>query len=126
MDREFSPSYVLFGLLLVGMGVLMLGDRLEWTGFSWNVPVWPFILMTLGATRLMDHRLDAQGRERINRTAIWLIFIGLWGLLNEYQLFGVHYRHSWPLLVIGAGAMVVWQAVDPLTCAPKVPSESRS
>lgn len=126
MDRELSPSYILFGLLLVAMGLLMLGDRLDWPGFSWNVSIWPFILLTLGGTRLIDRQFDVHGRARINRSAIWLIFIGLWGLLNEYRLLGVDYRHTWPLLIIGAGAMVVWHAVDPLTCAPKLPTESRS
>jgi hypothetical protein len=43
---------------------------------------------------------------------MWLLFVGGWGLLNEYRLFGIHYGHSWPILLIGAGVLMVWRAMD--------------
>jgi len=124
MDRDISPSYIIFGLLLAVLGVMMLADRLDW-GLHWNVPVWPFILLTLGAAKLGQRRVDARGRMRLNRMGGWLMFIGVWGLLNEYHLFGARYVSSWPLLIIGAGTLVVLQAVDPLRCGV-TRSESRS
>ncbi len=50
--------------------------------------------------------------------AVWLLFLGAWGLVNEYRLFGLHYGHSWPVLLIGAGALIVWRAMDPAPPAP--------
>jgi hypothetical protein len=127
MDTSrFSLSHVVFGLILVGVGTILLADRMDWMGIRINVPIWPFILLFLGFAKLGDYRFDAHGRRRVNRSGAWLMFIGAWGLLNEYQLFGVHYRHSWPLLVIGAGTMVVWHALDPLPCAPTARTESHS
>lgn len=126
MDRAVSPSYVLFGFILMLLGLLMLADRLDWAGIHWNVPIWPYLLLTLGGAKLSDRRVDARGRLRLNRGGGWLMFIGAWGLLTEYRLFGVDYRNSWPLLVIGLGALVVWQAVDPLTCDTPAHRESRS
>jgi hypothetical protein len=104
----------------------MLADRVQWGGIHWNVPLWPFILITLGVAKLQNRQIDARGRSRLNRGGGWLMFIGAWGLINEYHLFGARFHNSWPLLIIGAGAMVVCQAVDPYTCNPTLPPKSRS
>ena len=50
--------------------------------------------------------------------AVWLLFLGAWGLVNEHRLLGLHYGHSWPVLLIGAGALIVWRAMDPAPPAP--------
>ncbi len=112
-----SRAQVTFGLVVMLLGALMLADRFDWSGVHFNVPVWPFFLIFLGLARLGDRRIDRRGRVRVNRVGAWLMFVGGWGLVNEYRLFDVHYNHSWPLLVIGAGILVVWQSLDPQTCA---------
>jgi cell wall-active antibiotic response 4TMS protein YvqF len=43
------------------------------------------------------------------------VFVGCWALANEFALFGFDYGTSWPLVVIGAGVLVVWRALDPVT-----------
>jgi hypothetical protein len=124
--RPSSRAQVIFGLVVMLLGAVMLADRMDWANVHMNVPVWPLFLIFLGLARLRDPRIDSRGRVRFNRVGLWLMFVGVWGLLNEYRLFDVHYRHSWPVLVIGAGILVVWQAVDPLTCvaAMRAPRES--
>ena len=88
-----------------------------------NVPLWPWVLVALGLARLSDRSTDANGCTRGRRSGAWLLLIGGWGLLNEYRIFGIHYGHSWPILVIGAGAMVVWRALDhpPRVTVPREP-----
>ena len=71
------------------------------------MPLWPWFLIVLGLVRLTDQSTDARGGTRGRRSAAWLLFIGAWGLLNEYRLFGLHYGHTWPLLLIGAGVLMV-------------------
>jgi Domain of unknown function (DUF5668) len=115
--RPISRAQVTFGIVVMLLGALMLADRLDWGHVHFNVPFWPFFLIFLGLARLSDPRVDSRGRVRVNRFGMWLMFIGVWGLFNEYRLFDIRYNHSWPLLVIGAGILVVWQALDPLTCA---------
>jgi hypothetical protein len=124
--RPRSRAQVTFGLAVMLLGAVMLADRLDWTNLHINVPFWPFFLIFLGLARLKDRRIDRRGHVRVNRVGWWLMFVGAWGLVNEYRLFGAHYGHSWPLLLIGGGIMVVWQAVDPLTCvaATQAPRES--
>jgi hypothetical protein len=112
-----SQARVVFGLVLMLVGALLLLDGLDWWGVRWDVPLWPWILIALGLARL-SQSTDANGSPRGRRSAAWLLFIGAWGLLNEYRIFGIHYGHSWPILVMGAGVMVVWRSVDHTTGVP--------
>lgn len=111
--RQVSQARVVFGLIVMIVGALMLADRFEWWGVRVNVPIWPWFLIVLGLARFADQsRPDAKNCTGGRRTGAWLIFVGAWGLLNEYRLLGAHYGHSWPLLLIGAGVFVVWRSLD--------------
>ena len=113
---RISQTKIVFGLVVMLIGLILLGDRMSWPGFHWNVPLWPWILIAIGVSKLSDRPFDDRGRLRGRRSAAWLMFIGAWGLLNEYRLFGIHYGDSWPILVIGAGVFMVWRSVDPSSC----------
>lgn len=107
-----SQARVVFGIIVMLVGTLLLLDRLDWWGVRLNVPLWPWLLIVLGVVRLADRSTDAKRCGRGRRSAVWLLFIGAWGLLNEYRLFGLHYGHSWPILLIGVGALIVWRSMD--------------
>lgn len=107
-----SQARVVFGLVVMLVGTLLLLDRLDWWGVRLNLPFWPWLLIVLGVVRLSDRSTDARGCTRGRRSAVWLLFMGAWGLLNEYRLFGLHYGHSWPILLIGVGALIVWRSMD--------------
>jgi len=107
-----SRARVVFGLMVILIGSVLLLDRLNWEGFRLNVPLWPCILVLLGLARIGERR--ASGRRGINRSAAWLIFLGAWGFINEYRLWGLTFQTSWPLLIVGAGAIMVWRAVAPM------------
>jgi LiaF transmembrane domain len=107
-----SRARVVFGLMVILIGGVLLLDRLDWAGFHLNVPLWPCVLMLLGLARIGERR--ASGRTGINRSGAWLIFLASWGFINEYRLWGFTYGTSWPLLIVGAGAIMVWRAVAPM------------
>jgi hypothetical protein len=111
-EPRISQAKVVFGLVVMLVGALLLLDRLNWWGVRLDVPVWPWVLVALGLARLSDRSVDAKGRARGRRSAAWLMLVGAWGLVNEYRLFGLHYGHSWPILLVGAGALVVWRSMD--------------
>lgn len=125
-ERRVSQARVVFGLVVMLVGTLLLLDRLDWWGVrlpNWgNVPIWPWMLIVLGLVRLSDRSTDARRCMRARRSAVWLLFIGAWGLLNEYRLFGLHYGHSWPILLIGVGALIVWRSMDEV--APNQPTST--
>jgi hypothetical protein len=114
-----SQARVVFGLIVMVVGSLMLVDRLDWWGFRMNVPIWAWLLIVLGVARLADQSGGDQDCTKSRRLAAWFVFMGAWGLLNEYQIFGAHPRQSWPLLLIGAGVFVVWGALQ----APRNPRQ---
>jgi hypothetical protein len=75
--------------------------------------VWPWVLILLGLARISVRRTE--GRAGVSRSGVWLIFIGGWGLASELRLGGLTYATSWPLLLIGAGGMIVWRSFQPTT-----------
>src|SRR4029453_11435808 len=96
--RQVSQARVVFGMIVMIVGALMLADRFAWRGVRANVPIWPWFLIVLCPARFADpSRPDAKGCTGGRRTGAWLIFVGAWGLVNEYRLLGAHYGHSWPL-----------------------------
>jgi hypothetical protein len=109
----------MLGLMVMLLGGMLLFKQLDslW-GFEFSIHIWPFIVIFMGLARLGDPARAPEGRSRTYRPGVWLLLVGLWGLLNEYRLFGFHYSSSWPLLVIFAGFMIVWRAVDPIPAAP--------
>jgi hypothetical protein len=119
-----GQARVVFGLVVMLIGTLLMLDRLDWWGVRLNVPLWPWFLIVLGLVRLTDLSTDARGGTRGRRSAVWLLFIGGWGLLNEYRLFGLHYGHTWPILLIGAGVLIVWRSMEKI--APHQPASTPS
>lgn len=102
---------VIAGLVVIVVGMSLLADRVIDAEFRFTSHMWPLILMAIGTARLLD-RAPARPRQRRTRAGLWLLYLGVWGLISEYRLFGFTYATSWPLLVIGAGLMIVWHAVD--------------
>lgn len=108
---RISRARVVFGLMVMLAGSIAFIDRLDWWGFDLNVPVWPWVLILLGLARVSVRR--AEGRAGISRPGAWLILVGSWGLVSELHLGGLTYATSWPLLLIGAGGMMIWRSFDP-------------
>jgi hypothetical protein len=101
---------VVAGVIVMIVGLSLLVDRLDWD-VRLSGHFWPLILIVIGIARLAD-RSAACGARRSVRSGLWLVYVGLWGLINEFHLFGLNYGTSWPLLVIGAGVGMVWRALD--------------
>jgi len=101
---------VVVGIILMIVGVSMLVERLDVDVRLFD-HFWPLVLIVMGVARMADG--VSRDGQRNPRAGAWLLYVGLWGLVTEYHLFGLNYQTSWPLLVIGAGAGIVWRALDP-------------
>jgi hypothetical protein len=111
-----STGQIVFGLAIALLGVAMLTDQRDGWGIHLPNGWWPVFVILFGVFRLIDPGTTA-GRLRSRRFGAWLVSIGLWGLISEQRLVGFEYSTSWPLLIVFAGAAIVWRALEkPAPC----------
>lgn len=112
--RDCHPNVlrVFAGVLIIGIGLLSLAERLELLDRDYSGDGWPLVVIAVGVVVLIAPRVDRKGRAPSRRPAGWLLAVGAWGLINEYKLMGLDYATSWPLLVVYAGADMVWRALE--------------
>ena|SRR5512134_672905 len=114
-ERNGQPTMkqLMAGLVLILVGIALMVDRI--TILDVEGGWWPFILLTIGAVKFFAPSASGSGSRR---PGAWLLFIGVWGLVNEFHLFGLDYGTSWPLMIVGVGVMIVWRAFEgPHVCA---------
>jgi hypothetical protein len=115
-ESRTSIGQIAFGLAIILLGVAMLTDQRDGWGIYLPDGWWPVFVMLFGVFRLIDPGTTG-GRQRSRRFGAWLVSVGLWGLISELRLFGFDYSTSWPLLIIFAGAVIVWRALErPAPC----------
>ena len=119
MDMTETPApggphagQIVVGLIVLAMGGLLLADRYFGTDARLTRAWWPLVPIVMGAARLATTEGDPDGRVRSRRSGVWLIMVGFWGLISESHLFGFTFATSWPLLVVGAGVLIVWRSLD--------------
>ncbi len=96
-----------FGLIIVGIGLLFLLDNMGIVYYRDYLSYWPAILVVLGVARIAD----SCGPGGI----IWgAMLAGVGGLLlvNNLGIFTVDWRMFWPLLVIGWGLLILLRNME--------------
>jgi len=116
MNRKIDRGALINGLLLIGVGILFLLDRLHVEDFGDLLRMyWPCVIILFGVSHLMR-------RESIWSGA-WLVVIGTWLQLIRLHLFGLTYGNSWPLILIASGAGITLRAL--VDRGVKTPKEDR-
>lgn len=97
---------VVFGLLVVAVGLLFTLDNLGVVRAEAFLRYWPAGLIAVGVASLVQ-----AGRSG-GRTAgvIWIV-IGSWLLLEELHVIHVRFWDFWPLLLILLGGAIIWRAL---------------
>ena len=97
---------VLWGLVLVGLGVAFLLDRMDVFDIRslWHYA--PLLLVVVGINQTIGY---PSAREFSN--GLWTVFIGLWLFAVLENLWGLTFGNSWPLLIIISG---VTMAIRPI------------
>jgi cell wall-active antibiotic response 4TMS protein YvqF len=114
LDEEDGGGRIVAGVLIGAVGLMLLVDRIRDVDIRVTAHLWPLFLIALGTVRVLDGCASRDGRRSSSRAGVWLVFMGCWALANEFALLGMDYGTSWPLLVVGAGVLVVWRALDPV------------
>ncbi len=104
--RWHNPGKHLFsGVVFVTIGMAFLLGNMGFIDVNRVVRFWPVILIALGVFRLVESR-DDYGES----TAIFWIVIGGLFLLGSLGILRVAFRDLWPVLLIGAGALMLWRS----------------
>ena len=124
-DTHHDPraGRIFGGIAIILLGLALLADRLDVDDLHFPGSYWPLLLIALGAVKLFGWHED--GRDRSRRGGAWLVYVGCWGAVNEFHLFGLDYQSSWPLLIVGAGIITIWRALEPGPCQRHGASEIR-
>lgn len=104
-DRHTSTGRLLFGLLLLVLGVLWTLDNLDFIESESVTRWWPALLLLFGACRL----IGLGCRRRPVSGAIWS-FIGAWLLLRTFHLVSTDLFDFWPVALILLGSALVYRA----------------
>lgn len=104
-------AQVVVGLAIMLLGVSFLFQRLDMWHIHLSGRLWPLFPLFFGIARFLDG--PQQGRRgRYRRSGMWMIYVGIWGLLTEFHVWGLDYDTSWPLLIIAAGINMVWKSFE--------------
>jgi len=107
--RSYSWSFI-FGALIVAAGVVLLLDQQGLINadrvFSY---FWPVSFIAFGSVML----LDCRGRGGRGIWGITLLAIGALLVLENLGFARIRFATIWPLIIIGVGVLMIWQAAGP-------------
>ncbi len=101
-----SSGALVVGIVAIAAGTVLMLDRMGLIQGSHIFRLWPLILIAIGANTLIQSR----GRGHIVGGGM----IMLAGILNFLAVF--HYfpwSQLWPVMIIGFGVFLVWEALRP-------------
>ena len=99
MDRT-QMSQVTAGVLLIGLGLVFLGQRLELISGVDLARLWPLILIFIGAGKFFGPREESKPRA-----GVWLMFLGGLFLAHTFRIMTLD--RSWPLFIVAGGLSIL-------------------
>lgn len=100
--RDRGP--VIGGVVLIVVGTFLLLEKLGYVPNGFILHFWPTIFIVIGLVKIVY----AGGRP----TGAVLIAVGLLLQLSEIGVLHVNFWDLWPVLIIIAGAAMLWQALS--------------
>lgn len=99
MDRN-QAQQITAGLLLVALGLVFLGKRLDLIPGLDISRLWPVILLVIGAGKFFGPR-----DENHPRSGLWLMFLGSLFLAHTFRIMTLD--RSWPLFIVAGGVSIL-------------------
>ena len=101
-QRLSSPRRrLLLGVVLLIIGACLLAANLGFRIHTYVWQYWPFLLIAVGGLQLAW-----PGKWDERRGGYWLFVVGIWGAINTYEWFGMHWGNSLPIFIIALGIHV--------------------
>ena len=101
-----NTSRLVFGLVVILLGVLFTLDKLEYIDVGDYWAYWPVLLIALGLGRLLQPRACQHRSSGV----VW-IAIGTLILLVNLGVVSHQVWHYWPVLLVLLGMSIVWRAI---------------
>ena len=102
-DNSYTTrKQIMWGLVLIAVGVIFLLDRADLLDATTIWHYWPLLLVVAGINQTIGY---PSAREF--KSGLWTVFVGLWLFAAQEQLFGLTYANSWPLFLLMAGLQLV-------------------
>ncbi len=100
-----TPKLV-FGLLLIFVGIIFTLDQMGWVDAADVLEFWPVVLIAAGASKLFW-----PGSSSSRVSGLVLIFIGGWLQLEILDVVYYSIWDYWPLLLVLFGIRIVWRGL---------------
>jgi predicted membrane protein len=120
VSRPVFSAHLVFGFVVIAIGVLFTLDNLNIAdGGAYLSRYWPAGLIAIGAAKMFESRVRGSG---LMGGALFAA-VGTWLLLDNLRLIEASFLDFWPVLLVIAGAMIIWQGmhvgrVRPATADP--------
>ncbi|MBW8902316.1 MAG: hypothetical protein JF619_30345 [Massilia sp.] len=105
MDKHISyqgRKQLLWGLVLIGLGVAFYLDRQDLFDIDQLWHYWPLLMVAVGLNQVIGYPT-----ARDFTSGLWTMFVGLWLFANFEHLWGMGFHNSWPFLIIAWGVSVI-------------------
>lgn len=101
-NGQHVAAQVVIGIAVIAIGCLFLFDNLGWLHFDMGTQFWPIVLIAAGVLKLTQSR-SRQG----NVVGAFLLLFGAVMLLKGLDLLAIGWNVLAPMLMIGAGLVLV-------------------
>jgi len=112
---QVTPQLV-FGLLIVFVGVVFTLDEFGIEGATNYLRYWPSAILAIGVLKLLQAR-DSGGAF----AGLLLTLVGAWLQAEELNIIHLSLRDVWPIGLVLFGAYLVWQGLTVRPQPPRVP-----
>jgi hypothetical protein len=105
--RAFVTPHLVFGLVIIAVGVLFTLDNLGLADAEKYWRWWPMALILVGLAKLWQSR-DGMGNPI---GGVFFLLVGGWLLLHNLGTIDRDLWNFWPLLLVFIGSMIVYQGL---------------
>lgn len=103
--RRGPTAQVIFGLMIVVVGILFTLDNLDLLDARDYLRYWPAGLVALGALKLWHAAQDGHGWFG----GLFFVVVGIWMLLEQVVYITIDARELLPLMLVFLGGYLVWR-----------------
>lgn len=102
-----ATQRMVFGLIILALGVLFLLDNLDLIEMGSLGDYWPLIFVAIGLSKVLQPS-EAPGRL----VGVIFVAVGVWWTLANLDLVEHYPIHYWPVILILIGTSILWRAFE--------------